>query len=119
MQPINHPSIGKFVDPQPPASSKHDSQGHANFIGRNRICYSLPVSNASDPAVLNVAFAHGGCKSSLLRTSAGGGESCSQTTLTYAAVYTGPEQIQTRQAGEMIGIATARLASVGGTNLAP
>lgn len=23
--------------------------GHAKFIGRNRICYSLPVSNASDP----------------------------------------------------------------------
>jgi hypothetical protein len=22
--------------------------GHAKFIGRNRICYSLPVSNASD-----------------------------------------------------------------------
>ena len=25
------------------------NMGHAKFIGRNRICYSLPVSNASDP----------------------------------------------------------------------
>jgi len=105
---------------QPPAVSKHDTQGHANFIGRNRICYSLPVSNASDPAVLNVAFAHGWVQESLLRTSAvGGGEPCPQTTLTYAAAYTAPEQIQTRQAGEMLGIAAASLADVGGSYLAP
>jgi hypothetical protein len=57
--PANKSSLDWDVRRSAAASGKHDSQGHANFIGRNRICYSLPVSNASDPAVLNVAFTHG------------------------------------------------------------
>jgi len=38
-------------------------QGHANFIGRNKICYSLPVSNESDSGRLQRGlYAMAGCK---------------------------------------------------------
>ena len=111
---MNHSSIRMFVDQQPPAASKHDSQGHANFIGRNRICYSLPVSNASDPAALNVAFEYGWCKSACSGASATDWLGA----LSSIAAHTGRSKSESGRLKKCSVVAAATLATVGGTYLA-